>query len=296
MQMSQVDLDETCRAFCLERLAACNRLLEGLRSGSGMRFSAVRVMACQGGFDLNDEQRRALSEVQASQDCLGGRSVEEAVIQAHTRLAVKQAMLESRRNRLVPFEDYRQEAFLKLFEAMYRWLPERGCSLPSFLCLVIKKALRGVTAHQGAALGRIRNSDRKLMREFYAMRADHPDSGEDEVIGMMGLDSIRSGNLRRALRSKSLSPYFDVHESRPDGDLEAKMQMEQVRSVIDRSGLTAVERRLVESAMEPYNGWQTEFARATVSPVTGRPISKMRVTQMLKVARAKLAETIGRTA
>jgi ribosome maturation protein Sdo1 len=51
---------------------------------------------------------------------------------------------------------------------------------------------------------------------------------------------------------------------------------------------------LIEVAMNPYFGWQAEFARNHINPATNEPYSRMRITQVLELARAKVAKALER--
>ena len=59
--------------------------------------------------------------------------------------------------------------------------------------------------------------------------------------------------------------------------------------------LNPIERELIEIAMEPHRGWQSEIVKKYVSPVTEKNVSKMRISQILERAKEKVALVMSRT-
>jgi hypothetical protein len=76
--------------------------------------------------------------------------------------------------------------------------------------------------------------------------------------------------------------------------MEHFIQEISISEILDKSNLTPMERELIEVAMDPYCGWQTDIGQKYISQRTGRPFCRMRVSQILDRARGKVKLIMGK--
>lgn len=261
---------------------------------------------------------------------LGGRSVEQAVLENFAALAKKHARQWSSEGdpNGVSRADYLQEAYMTIVEAMYQYTRE-DIDLSTFVWQSLRNRMINVT-NQSNLFCPLTNADLDLVVRYD--RAKQNLGGTfDEIVESLGLSSEEGRHLGSILtkvfsenqlgsqedRGGVDSPSNDYTGHRVGIDSEkAKMVrvkqsseldedgesiinevvdvegQEHVNHILDNANLSALERKVMEAAMDPFYGWQTEFAKTHINPDTKKPYSRMRITQVLETARAKVAKVL----
>jgi DNA-directed RNA polymerase specialized sigma24 family protein len=248
-------------------------------------------------------------------DDLDGRSVEQAILEGFSALAKRHAKKWSLEGDPVGLtkQDFLQEAYMQVIEAMYSWLPGTA-DISTFIWVALKNRMSNVVNQQGNMLCPLTNADLELMARFEQTKRGMPQYVTfDQIIGHLGLSSDEGKHLNTLLtrvfaenqlggqRGDMLSGDESVtgndytgHRVGVDRESETEtiLQEQHVHDTLSRAGLTTLERQVIEAAMEPFHGWQTDFANNHINPATGKPYSRMRITQVLEMAREKVAKTL----
>lgn len=240
---------------------------------------------------------------------LGGRSVEQAVLENFAALAKKHARQWSSDGdpNGISRSDYIQEAYMTIIEAMYQYTRD-DIDLSTFVWQSLRNRMINVT-NQGNLFCPLTNSDLELVVRYD--RAKKNGGTFDEIVESLGL-SVEEGRhlgsiLTKVFSENQLGSHEDSSEvDSPSNDytghrvgidsepLEVAMvdEQEHVENVLDNANLSFLERKVLEVAMDPYYGWQTDFAKKHINPETNKPYSRMRITQVLESARAKVAKVL----
>lgn len=236
---------------------------------------------------------RTVQRICSPKVALGGMTVDQAVLVSFRNMAYKHSIKSQSRCASLDKEDFLQESYLKILDAMLHWLPSKGASLFTFLWSSVKRRLFNVANQQGSRLTRFTNRDLALMQLYEKGRRETPEASFSDIVGRLGLKPREADSLSKSMKTVILDA--DLNEaavrSTPD-QTEEVLQRGSVDEIIALSGLTEIQERLVRLAMDPVPGWQAEFAKTYISPATGNPVSRMCVTHMLRTAKKKVASTI----
>lgn len=255
---------------------------------------------------------------------LDNRSVEQTILEGFAALAKKHARKWSLEGDPVGLtrQDFLQEAYMQVIEAMYSWLPVGGSDITTYIWWSLKNRMSNVVNQQGNMLCPLTNSDLELVTKYEQTKRNmHTHVTFEQIIQQLGLSEeegkylnsllVRvfaenqlggSGNGNGSSVNSSFSESGDygndytghrVGMDREDGT-DTYIQSESVTETLNRAGLTSLERQVIEAAMDPYHGWQTEFAATHINPTTQKPYSRMRITQVLDMARDKVAKVLER--
>lgn len=248
---------------------------------------------------------------------LDGRSAEQAILEGFSALAKRHARKWSLEGDPVGLtkQDFLQEAYMQVIEAMYSWLPDRNVDISTFIWVALKNRMSNVVNQQGNILCPLTNTDLELVSRYEQTRRSMGQQQYvtfDQVVAELGL-SVEEGRhlnllLKRVFAENQMGGHNgpDEDDDRNNGndytghrvgiDRESEtntiIQHQHVNDTLDRAGLTPLERQVIEAAMDPYHGWQTEFAKTHTNPSTGQPYSRMRITQVLEQAREKVARVL----
>ncbi len=238
-------------------------------------------------------------------DFLDCRTVEEAILQGFSALALQHAQKWSvDYNPLgLTLQDFLQEAYMQIIEAMYSWLPEHNVELSTYIWTSLKNQMSKVANQQGNKLCPLSNPDLELFIEYKKLKNNmHSHATFDEIVFALGLTEEQGLHLSKLLAHvvcenqihtdkdvDDRSDYSALAVSNACEDTEIMIQNQSVKNTLNKANLTTLERKLIELAMDPYPGWQTEFANNNINPATKKPYSRMRITQILQIARDKVA-------
>jgi DNA-directed RNA polymerase specialized sigma subunit len=243
-----------------------------------------------------------------------GRSVEQAILESFSAMAKQHAHRWSLENDPIGLtrEDFLQEAYMQIIEAMYSWMPEHNVEISTYVWRSLRNRMSNVANQQGNMLCPLTNTDLELMSRFEQTKRSLPSYFTfDDIIAELGLSSEEGQYLNVLLTRVFAENQLGTHDGENGADhdglkntgndytwyrvdvnqvseSEIVLQTQHVSDTLDRAGLSMVERKLIEIAMNPYNGWQTEFAKNHINPKTQKPYSRMRITQILQDARAKV--------
>lgn len=317
------------KEFALDILGKSNVLLKKWSSFFGSKKFKACSMAILNGDDnpfnciplnLLEEFRSDLLTIRASrnesQQQLGNRTVEEAILQSFAAMAKKYALKWSSQSNLtgITKSDYLQEAYIQVIEAMYSWLPEFDVEISTFICTALKHRMAKVCNSQGSLLSHLTRSDLNLLIQYRKVSSERCGLSFNQVIEQIGMSKEQGKHLELVLKNVVLETELqDMSHRNSDGshetedytgyrtdvtdisETEIMIQENHVQSTLDKAGLSSIERELIELAMNPHYGWQSEFAANHINPTTNKPYSRMRITQMLEIARAKVASVISKS-
>jgi len=255
-------------------------------------------------------------------DDLDGRSVEQAILEGFSALAKRHARKWSLEGDPVGLtkQDFLQEAYMQVIEAMYSWMPEHNVDISTFIWVSLKNRMSNVVNQQGNMLCPLTNSDLELMSRFEQKKRVMPQYVTfDQIITQLGLSSEEGKHMNTLLtrvfaENKLGGQQGDQHDDMSatgndytgndytgnrvgvdrESETETVLQEQHVFDTLNRAGLSVLERQVIEAAMEPFHGWQSEFAKTHINPASGKPYSRMRITQVLKMAQEKVAKTLDR--
>lgn len=245
-------------------------------------------------------------------DELDGRSAEQAILESFSALAKQHAKKWLKLDSFgVTPQDLLQEAYMQVIEAMYSWMPNRNVEISTFVWVSLRNRMSNVANQQGNMLCPLTNSDLELMIKFEKTKRQMPEFFTfDQIIDELGLSQEESNKLNvlltrvfteNQLGHEDENNGFDSNDytghrvgAHQESETDLVLGKQQVSDTLDRAGLTSIERELIEMAMEPFNGWQTEFARTHINPTTGKSYTRMRITQILVMAREKVAKALER--
>ena len=249
---------------------------------------------------------------------LDGRSVEQSILEGFAALAKRHAKKWSLEGDPVGLtkQDFLQEAYMTVIEAMYSWLPQHNVDISTFIWTALKNRMSNVVNQQGNMLCPLTNPDLALMSRFERTKRDMPEYVTfDQVVAQLGLSTEEGKYLNTLLTrvyaenqmgsSKEKTDKregttdtddYTCHRVGVDRDFENEVvsQNQQVEETLNAAKLTSFERELIEVAMNPFHGWQTHFAKTHINPATKKPYSRMRITQVLEIVRAKVAKVMER--
>ena len=244
-------------------------------------------------------------------DDLDGRSVEQAILEGYSALAKKHARKWSWNGDPVGLtkQDFLQEAYMQVIEAMYSWMPEQNVDISTYIWWSLKNRMSNVVNQQGNMLCPLTNSDLELVSRFEQTKKNMDQYVTfDQIIAELGLSEEEGKHLNVLLtrvetnigagsaHTEADFNDYTAHRAGIDHDVENDGVVGEmsVNDTLNRAGLTKMERDLIEAAMNPYNGWQSDYARNHVNPETKKPYSRMRITQVLQMARDKVAKVLDR--
>ena len=245
---------------------------------------------------------------------LDGRTVEQAILEGHSALARKHARMWSLDGDPVglTIQDFQQEAYMQVIEAMYAWLPNSTADITTYIWRALRNRMSNVV-NQANMLCPLTNSDLELVSRFEKIKRSMSTGMSvtfDQIIGELGLSKEEGKHLNALLARVSTETNlsdndfglqdvttvgndYTAHRTEIDNiendDIVNQLSVEET---LDQAGLSEFERELIEAAMNPYSGWQTDFAENHINPKTKLPYSKMRITQVLEIVRAKVARVL----
>ena len=323
-EISYRQMNPVTKAAALTVLGNANRLLKKWSQVvPGMKFRTLRnaifsnpqTIAELLPADVRDEFYADLPTIQAVRQphsFLNGQTVEEGILEGHAALAKRHASKWAKtieQSSGLEREDYLQEAYMQIVESMYHWNPEGGADITTYLWYALKNRLSNVKNQQGSFLSRLANSSIVLLDKYQkAKNKAGLGVNFDQITDDLGLSDKEKRHLSDLLtKAVSASSLENENSEEPsdytalriniDGgnDTDTYIQNEAVKEILDRSGLTPIERELIETAMNPYHGWQKAVGEKYIAPRTGKPYGRMRITQILAKAREKVAKAMART-
>lgn len=242
-------------------------------------------------------------------EILNNRTIEEAVLEgfaAMAKLHANQWLLEGD-TRGVTRLDYLQECYMSILEVMYQY-SEDTTDLSTYVWRSLRNRMINVT-NQGNLLCPLTNSDLNLFVRYDRARRQNGEGTFDEIVESLGLTSEEGVYLGSILNqvyienqlnnsqqdAKETGGDYTILRTGIDHDsLEVATvdQNEYVENILSKVEFEGIERELFEAAMNPFYGWQTKFSQTHENPATGKPYSKMRISQLLKSAQNKVAQVL----
>ena len=263
--------------------------------------------------DMQEEflcDSRMVSNLRNNSEVLGGRNIDDAVLQSFAATAVNFAHKWNKNpDSGLEFEDLIQECYMKIYEAMYQWSPQGGGNLTTLFYMALERHMTNVLCRQGSFFSPLGEKAMKLLGLYgKAQKAADGELDQNEIIASMELSKEDESHLRdilvrpvNASVAVSKANVSEDHEqdystlaktSDSISENEALVQRMYVSEILDKSDLNDLERKIIEVAMEPYHGWQTEISKEVVNPETCKPMSRARIGQILDEAKRKVGLTI----
>ena len=305
MKHTKTEIPDHIQKICLCDLEASNRLIDKwYRRLADTTFADFYKMlraqpegivqllpADQSAEFLAD--REAIMRLAAPRQELSGQTIHEVIMELYQPLAWKFARTFHKRNPLVEVEDYHQEAVLKIWDSMHRWMPDKGGKLMTLFWSSIGNRLQTVANQQGSRLSHLTNNDIKLVKSYNSIAAKGQNLTFEQTCSQIGLNSWQRTSLSKALGAvvavSDTGSKLDYLKSSSDAAPDWEQQ-EFIESVLSKSGLSPLEATLLKFSMENELGWQTQFAEAHISPMTGNTVTRARVGQILRVAERKVRD------
>lgn len=236
---------------------------------------------------------------------LGHQTVEWSMLCNYSALARKHAHRAS--NTEVggnTFDDYLQEAYLCILDAIYSFTRD-DIAFSTFAWAVLKNRMIQVI-NKANLLCPLTNTDLELVARYEQAKTTFNERVSfEQVVQAMNLSDEEIRVLNTAMtrvycehqlgdqqnesgdEEVSGNDYTSLRSVQTDDNNGLIVQM-SLADCIERAGLTAFERIVLETSLHPYYGWQTDVAKKNVNPNTGKPYSRMWVTYALKNAHKKL--------
>ena len=240
---------------------------------------------------------------------LGNRSLQDAVIQNYSPLAKKIASLWFRKLDRCDLSDWLQEAYMQIIESMYGWVDDGGADLTCYIHRSLENRLARYANQNCRITSRFSNQGLTLLTRFNKLCEQLPNTlSKEEVMEQMSLrpkdkqhliDMTRATSLGLQKQNPNDGPadyaknnshpslgsdrptFFNTHE-----EME---RQDEVQVLMTSSGLTDIEKELIDLSVTESKGWQVEYAKR-ICPRTRKPYGPMRISQMLKKARQKLMQ------
>lgn len=302
LEIDHIDLTEEQKAKALEILGVGNILLKKWSAFAtkkeicGFRAAILRGESSGIPGDKLLEFQSDLPTMTAaknvSQPLFGGRTIEVAVMQSFSAMAKKFAYDWSRGNNA---EDYLQEAYLKVLDAMYSWLPDNGSDICTYIYHCLKHHMMKFVNNCNPFCP-LSNADLQLLIQYKRIVKSDEHLTFDDIVQKMNLSLKKRLRLNQILSKVSCESQLGNDEEKFEPFQEESSEniifTWEADEILNRSELTSLEREVLNASMQSYRGWQTEFARTHINPKTQQPYSRMRITQILESARAKIAKVI----
>jgi DNA-directed RNA polymerase specialized sigma subunit len=293
------------------RIAVVNNKIEG----NIIHFQYARgIQTCMIPSHLLQAFQRDLPFMQEAhkviQSDLNNRNVEESIMQNFVLMISKIANRTHKRNpdSGLTLDDFMQEGLVHLIDSIYNWTPwveNKKTELSTFLQVSITRHFWRII-NKNRITGALKNSDLKLIRKIRSLEESHT---FDEIVQTLDMNlkqrvnincvsqvySLDTGYRLGDENSGSMSVFIeDKNTSKfypSDGDeysYKNNEDEEYINHIFQKSKLTDIEQEVVRLSMTNNRGWQTEYANSHLNPTTGKPYSRMRISQILQSARAKL--------
>ena len=240
---------------------------------------------------------------------LGNKSAEEAILEEYILLAVKNlkkwcSSLKFKKIGLTK-EDMLQEASLQIIEAIYTFSSEKNVQFSSYVYAALNNKFYNII-NQSSLLSRIATTDIDLMNKFTKRQNYSEKYTFDYIVADLGFSEKEKENLKCLFVSVSKESdmnccdsltnsfgNYTQYKSRTYKDpINVYLENTYVKSVLDRAGLTNLERELIQLSMDAERGWLTKFAKNHINPKTKKPYSKTIIPVYLQKAKEKVARII----
>jgi DNA-directed RNA polymerase specialized sigma24 family protein len=312
-KIPSIELSAEQKKKCLEILGNCNLLLkkwavyynsrkfhwfcaEIFRGNNNPAGNIPTDCIAEFENDLN-----VIRSVRKSYDFIDGKTVEDALLQQFSAMAYKFAKKQSKFSKNISFEDLLQESYFCLYDTIYLWMPNTY-QISTYIHTSLKNRFINRANVLGSMLCPLTNSDMSLVSQYNKFIAKCNDKITfEEAVESMNLSFEDAISLQKALNDVKLESSISNEESK--GNYTDRLVLkfedyvsaeESVENILNKAGLNSVERELILLAMENNSGWQTEYAKTHISPVTKKPYCRMRITQLLSVAREKVAKVLSK--
>lgn len=246
---------------------------------------------------------------------LDNRTVEYAMLCGFSALARKHArrwFCQNEPGSGMSLGDYNNEAYIALLDAIYGY-DSFGVKFTSFAWATLHNRMIYVT-NGNNPLCPLTNPDLMLLAKFEDTRKSFNDRVTfDQVCERMGLSDDQYKSLSTIMAKVYTESQITGHNNLGAGvgassddvpnDYTALRNVERadrtativsVRDAIERADLTDFERKVLETSLNPYYGWQADVARNTLNPNTGEPYTRMWTAIALKNAHEKVRVALQR--
>lgn len=323
-EIPYVRLTPTAEATALQILVKGNLLLrKWSQAFPKIKFRQFRNLVMSGKCPVNDlpvpQQvclKRELPQMIAIRynkvSELDNRPVEQSLMESLSCLAKKHAKRWSRKGdpKGITFSDYLQEAYMQVMESLYQYT-DLEIEIGTYVWNCLQRRMINVTNQQGSLLSHLTNDDLKMLKNYEEVqRQSAAPLSFEAVVQKLGLTKEEADRLGPILTTvftenclerkkdstenegwNDYTGFRNVLETDPN--LFKLDEEDSVRQILDKAKLTTMERKVIKQAMDNSDyGWQTKFAAQNINPETKEPYTRMRITQILKNARRKLAAVV----
>jgi hypothetical protein len=313
-----VRMTDDQKNFALDHIGKCNVILKKwFQYYPKRKFSSFLNYVMNGVVDkkcefsipenMLSEFNKDLSIIRAIRfekvACLDDRSVELAILENYSDMAKSFASKAFRfqKNTGLNKDDFKQEAYIHLIKSIYLWLPHMA-DMSTYIYISLSREMLRVV-NRGNYFHALSNRQLNLMIKYKEIQKKYNgDISFDEAVSIMELSakdisrlnsamiSVRSSNEICSEDGESLD--YTIFRKNLTNDQDLQDQKSFVQDVIRRSNLNPLELKLIEAAMNPWAGWQTDIAQNTICARTGKPFTRQRIGQVFEKAKKKVASSI----
>lgn len=304
-------LSEKQVAFILEVLANTNQCLKkwhqrypnlSFKSFRQAVFSNCLIVHGTLSAEYSSDLRLIMACKQEQYALLGDKSVEQLILQLFERMIAKLSRKALQKTQGYCLEDLIQECYLKLIDAVYAWNPEKNVKLSTYFWTVIKRHMFDI-CRKSHLTQSLTNQDMQLKIRWQHQVAKYPTRTFDENVQELGLNDKQVKKLNQILPKVFTHSELELDTEKACDYTELRANYKEtihdvddiekstlLNDLLSKADLTIIERELIQNFMQSKQGWQTKFAQTKINPKTNKPYSRMRITQILKQAKQKLAE------
>ena len=309
IRLNASELDE-----CQRIMARGNNKLKQLAEMVGMENIKFRVRLFKSPFAVAEwpelSEAQVVTFTEALPDILAVRAIEYKMLCAFCRLAHKMAkrwFTPNSSNPSLDISDYLQEALMALLDAVYGY-SDPSTKFITYATTTIRNRLSKCT-NKSHPLSPLSNEALGLIGRFEAARqALNGPATQTEIyeaaaftpdeIAVYESARVMVFNQSVPLREEDslpadnayYAPISDYTEGRRgiDHETDTVPCYFEIREAMDKARLTPVERRIVETFVQPYYGWQSQLAKELLNPVTNQPMTRAGVGYILRKALDKI--------
>jgi hypothetical protein len=235
---------------------------------------------------------------------LDGNTVETAILFGYSRFIQKVSAKWANQlsnNGAISKQDIYQEVTMKMLDCIYGYRNPK-IKFITYCWWALQRSIFTLI-NKSNGFRPLKNDDAALVREYKNIIDDNENLNFDQVIEKMGLNDKKRKKLIFALAkvqytnelsSMNGDEIEDYTGLRSDIDQintghEAKIELQDILSKVN---LSEIEKEILAASFSAYHGWQTDFAKSKVDPMTNKCRSSAWVWMKYNSALKKLKKAV----
>ncbi len=236
------------------------------------------------------------------QSIMAVREIEWPMVRAFSRLAKKQAAgwAKMASNGLLTIDDYYQEALLAVVDAVYGYSKPEWKFITFVFWSIKRRLITAINASNPFPLPNEAISLRKRYAE--AEEKINGPASIDEICDVAGFTDrernlvattfvsvARQSDMLLSNKDESNQEEADYTGMRRGLDNEETIRCNyEIKEAFSQADLTSFERKVVETYLDPFHGWQTKLASEEINPRTGQFYTRAAIAVILEKALKKI--------